>query len=185
VSNYFFADKAKMEGFCSALDAYVPGAALEAVKLFDGWLPDTRINTYIASISEHDSKEDLHGRLSMWRAFGGNTARVAIVFGVPWLAEGAEHLNIIFSPVAYLTENEVHTVIYEVIDNINKNEYFIRSVDRPIIVGTVFSMLLAAVTCLKHEGFREEREWRAIYSPKRGPSPFMEASTKVICLLAV
>ncbi len=41
-------------------------------------------------------------------------------------------------------------------------------------------MLVAGVTCLKHEGFREEREWRAIYSPKRNPSQLMESSTEVL-----
>jgi hypothetical protein len=43
-------------------------------------------------------------------------------------------------------------------------------------------MLLAGVSCLKHEGFREEREWRAIYSPKVLPSGLMEkeASTEVV-----
>jgi hypothetical protein len=41
-------------------------------------------------------------------------------------------------------------------------------------------MLQVGATCLKDEGFREEREWRAIYSPKLNPSPLMEASTEVI-----
>jgi hypothetical protein len=41
-------------------------------------------------------------------------------------------------------------------------------------------MFLAGVTCLKHEGFHEEREWRAIYSPKRTSSPLMESSIEVI-----
>jgi hypothetical protein len=41
-------------------------------------------------------------------------------------------------------------------------------------------MLLAGVICLKHEGFHEEREWRAIYAPKCWPSALMESSTEVI-----
>jgi hypothetical protein len=41
-------------------------------------------------------------------------------------------------------------------------------------------MLVAAVTCLKHPGFKEEREWRLIYAPKRQPSSFIEASTEVV-----
>ena len=116
----------------------------------------------------------------MWRAFGGNTARVAIVFKVRILPEGANPLNLIFSPVAYLTEDETHTVIHEVIKNIEANCSFLSSVRREIIVGTVFVMLLAGVTCLKHEAFREEREWRAIYSPKRLPSTLVESSIEVI-----
>jgi hypothetical protein len=33
---------------------------------------------------------------------------------------------------------------------------FLRLVDRSIVVERIFSMLVAGVTCLKHEGFREE-----------------------------
>jgi hypothetical protein len=56
----------------------------------------------------------------------------------------------------------------------------LKSVDRQTVVGAVFTMLLAGVTCLKHEGFAEEREWRAIYSPRRLPSPLVESSTEVV-----
>jgi hypothetical protein len=41
-------------------------------------------------------------------------------------------------------------------------------------------MILNAVTCLKHEGFREEREWRIIYSPTRRPSVHITHSIEVI-----
>jgi hypothetical protein len=64
--------------FVDALEPSVPGAADEAIVLFYQWWNDIRFNTYIVSMSEHDNKEDLHGRLSMWRAFGGNLARHSI-----------------------------------------------------------------------------------------------------------
>jgi len=41
-------------------------------------------------------------------------------------------------------------------------------------------MLVAGVTCLKHKGFHEEREWRVLYAPNREPSPLMEHSTETI-----
>jgi hypothetical protein len=85
-----------------------------------------------------------------------------------------------FSPVAYFTESEVEQLLLEVIENIKKECEFLRSVNRPVIVGTFFMMLVAGVTCLKHEGFQEEREWRGIYSPMRNPSPLMESSTEVL-----
>lgn len=97
--------------FTQALEACSPGSAQEAINLFNGWLPDIRLNTYIASLSEHDDSEDLHGRLSMWRAFGGNTARVAVVLKIPALSGGAAALNVMFSPVAYLNQPEVHAVL--------------------------------------------------------------------------
>jgi hypothetical protein len=89
----------------------------------------------------------------MWRAFGMSTARVAIVFKVPRFSQGALALRLMFSPVAYLTEDQVHGVIAEVITNLGTSRDFVRSVDRHVVVETVFMMLLAGVTCLKHEGF--------------------------------
>ena len=48
---------------------------------FNNSWSDIRLNTYITCVSEHQDSEDKHGRLSMWRAFGGGTGtRVGIVF---------------------------------------------------------------------------------------------------------
>jgi hypothetical protein len=187
ILNKFFSDKAKTDAFIAALDACVSGVAQEAINLFNRWWTDIRFNTFITSISEHDDSEDLHGRLSMWRALGMSTAtfitsisehddsedlhgrlsmwralgmstaRVAIVFKVSRFSPGALALRLIFSPVAYLTEDETHAVLAEVMTNIGTNRDFLRSIDRQVVVDTVFMMLLAGVTCLKHEGFREER----------------------------
>ncbi|MEI7669617.1 MAG: DUF2971 domain-containing protein, partial [Pseudomonadota bacterium] len=155
--------------------------AMDAINLFNQWWDIIKFHTYIASISEHDDTEDLNGRLSMWRAFGGNNAtRVAIVFNVPLHSEGSDALNLMFSPVDYLQQDEVHDMIYEVMEHIKANKYFIGSLDRNIVVGYVFQMLLAGVTCLKHEGFREEREWRAIYNPKLRNSPLIKSAVEVI-----
>ena len=176
----------KQKEFCEALDASVKGAAAEAIALFDQWWSagpsNIFLNTYITSISEHDHEEDSQGRLSMWRAFGThNVARVAIVLKIPWYTPGGPRaLNVLFSPVAYLKESEVHASLNNVIDNMRTRADFLRSCDPSLVLTTVFYMLLAGVTCLKHPGFHEEREWRAIYSPKRTPSPYMEPSTKIV-----
>src|SRR5271155_1104413 len=117
----------------------------------------------------------------MWRAFGGqNTARVALVFSMRKDSNTHVILNILFSPVAYLTELEAHGVIDEVISNVVANCEFLRSVDRSVLLGMVFVTFLAGVTCLKHEGFNEEREWRAIYSPKLTPSSLIEFSIETV-----
>jgi hypothetical protein len=41
-------------------------------------------------------------------------------------------------------------------------------------------MLTLASLCLKHGGFKEEREWRIIHSPNRHPSALVRASIEVI-----
>lgn len=181
ILNKFFSEDGKRKSFTEAVDTCAPGVAEEAIKAFNGWWNDIRFSTYVTSISEHDGNEDSHGRLSMWRAFGGNnTARVALVFKVPRYSGAALALNIMFSPVAYLTENEVHDVLQEIIRNIDQNREFLKTVDRQILVGIVFNTFLAAVTCLKHEGFREEREWRVIYCPHFRSSPLIETSVEVV-----
>lgn len=116
----------------------------------------------------------------MWRAFGGNTARVAIIFEIPWLSQGGDALNLQFSPVAYLKENEICSVFEEVINNISEHLAFLREIESQEIIRIVFNMLITYVTCYKHEGFEEEREWRATYSPHLWLSNLMEHSIEVI-----
>ena len=182
----FFSDKKRKDAFISALDGCVPKAAVEAIDLFDKWWDpnnpqsNIQLNTYIASVSEYDEKENFNGRLSMWRGFGGNGARVALVFSIPDQSEAGSALKLIFSPVTYSTEKETHDVIDDVIKNIQKNSDFLSKVDRQMVVATVFTMLLVSVTCLKHEGFKEENEWRAIYTPKMNPSSLMKSSVEII-----
>jgi hypothetical protein len=141
---------------------------------------EIQVGSYIVSVSEHDDAEDMHGRLSMWRAFGGASPRVAVILSIPWYSETVLALNLLFSPVAYLKKDDVHGELRQVIENIRSNTEFLRSLDRSIVVNWVFRMLLTGVTCLKHEGFREEREWRGVYSPMRTPSPHIAHSVEVI-----
>jgi hypothetical protein len=73
-----------------------------------------------------------------------------------------------------------HAEINNVIRNIRENCDFLRSIERPHLVGSVFNMFVAGVTCVKHKGFHEEREWRVLYAPNREPSPLMERSIETI-----
>jgi hypothetical protein len=177
----FFSQEKNRSSFVQSLEACAPGCAEEALQLFNQWLPDIRLNTYITSVSEHDAKEDIHGRLSMWRAFGaGNIPRVAFVIKVPALSGARDALNVMFSPVAYLNEEEVHGVIGSVIQNIGNGASLLAGIDPRSVVRHVFYMLVAGVACLKHEGFREEREWRVIYSPHRLHSDLIDSSIETI-----
>src|SRR5260221_4967363 len=178
--NSFFLNPDNNTSFVAALNRSHSDVSKDAFFAFSHWWDRQRTETYITSISEHDDREDEHGRLSMWRAFGGNAARVALVFRIPYATKGALNLNLLFSPVSYLTEAEPHQVIREVIKNLNENLEFLQSIDRQMVVNMVFYMLLAGVVCLKHEGFREEREWRAIYVPMIRSSPLMKSSVETV-----
>lgn len=178
----FFSVPTQAKTFADAINVFASGAADEAIKNFNNWWSSGTIQfkTFIASISEHHADEDFHGRLSMWRAFGVSTARVGLVFNVPFKSPGAEAMRLIFSPVAYFKDAEANQLVPEVIKNINANIPFLKSVGRQEIVNWIFYMLLLGVTCVKHEGFREEKEWRVVYCPHLYPSPLIESANETV-----
>jgi hypothetical protein len=178
--NSFFQNEHNYEFFATALDQCHSEVSKDTLLAFSHWWERQRTETYVASISEHEDGEDEHGRLSMWRAFGGNAGKVALVFRIPYATQGSLNLNLLFSPVAYLTEAQAHNVIREVIKNLNDNVEFLKSINRQAFINFAFYMLLAGVLCLKHEGFREEREWRAIYTPMIISTPLMKSSVETI-----
>jgi hypothetical protein len=173
------ADGAGWKDLSKALDDCASGAAAEALQLFIGWWSDIQLRTYITSISEHDESEDRHGRLSMWRAFG-ETVRVAIVVKFPFALLEGDVFNVVVSPVAYLTKEEVEAQFRTVVQKVCENRDFLKSLGREKVVGRIYDMLVTEVACLKHEGFKEEREWRLIYAPNRWPSPLIESSIEMI-----
>lgn len=177
----YFQNTEKAGPFYAALDAIVPGAAKDAVETFDKLWNQIRLETYIASVSDHDAtKEDTFGRLSMWRAFSTGSPRVALVFSVPWLSPATEALGLMFSPVSYLGEQAAHAVLDEVTVNVSQNADFLRSLNPAEVRNWIFVMLVAAVCCSKHEGFWEEREWRGVMSAIYPVPPLLKRSTESI-----
>jgi Protein of unknown function (DUF2971) len=148
----------------AVFDGMFPGFCEKLEALFNGWLPNFRTDTYITCVSEHDASEDQHGRLSMWRAYGG-VAGVAIVFhGGPFLRP-SDALKAHTSPVAYLNDKRFNQEFAALIDSVESNHDFVQSRGDQMVLSNIFSAFRHAVLCTKHPGFHEEREWRIIYSP--------------------
>jgi hypothetical protein len=154
----------------SALEAIHPGIATEITERYDAWQPDMRSNTYITCISEHPPDEDLYGRLSMWRAYGG-IAGVALVLSLtPFLAT-TDELAAFSSPVFYGMGKDVELKVDEIAERLERYGDKLRNYDKGILTENVFSTLRFAALCTKHPAFREEREWRVLYSPNLAQSP--------------
>jgi len=173
-------DRKGLKALTEAVDSCAVGATAEAIQFLEKSWTDIRYNTYLTCISEHDKEEDQHGRLSMWRAFGTTDVRVAIVFKFPYSLLRGSVFNLVISPVAYFSKDQVEAELYRIVDNIHDNLDFLKSVGRERVAKAIYGMLVAAVTCVKHKGFSEEREWRLIYAPARWPSPLILPSTEVI-----
>lgn len=78
--------------FKRALDRAHDGLGGRVEHLVNGWIPVIRENTYLTCLSEHAETEDQHGRLSMWRAYGGK-ASVALVINGSALLSPSDALN--------------------------------------------------------------------------------------------
>jgi hypothetical protein len=150
--------------FCSLLDGMFPGFCAKLEERFSGWMPAFRMDTYITCISEHIEGEDLHGRLSMWRAYGGVNGVAIVVNGGPFLRP-SNALKAYTSPVAYLNDKDFEIEFIGLLDSIEANRGFILSLGAGAVFDNMFAAFRYAVLCTKHPGFHEEREWRVVYSP--------------------
>lgn len=176
----YFADNANRTAFFAALNGCIDGLAEGTIAQVDQSLQSAHLQTYIASIAEHDDREDVHGRLSMWRAFGNSPARVAVAIRLNLETGRNASLGAELSPVAYFTDSEFTRELNEVILNVVEHREFLRSIDGAWLRASLHAMLISAMVCLKHEGFNEEREWRVIHSPTRHSSEHIKSSIEVV-----
>jgi hypothetical protein len=105
------------------------------------------------------------------------------VFRVSLFSQALAFLNCRFSPVAYVGSDQVVEIINEIIDNVMQQSAIVVAINYREVVQWIFWTLVMAVTCIKHEGFDEEKEWRVIYQPSFQPStsgPLLEEETTCI-----
>lgn len=165
--------------FSAVLDRWLPGSYETLVKRFDSWLPSMRLDTYLACVSEHHDSEDKYGRLSMWRAYGGD-AGVALVLNSGAFVGESDALHAYSSPVEYVSELEFSTRLQELTNGMSQNAALISTYDKEMVLDRIFAAFRFAVLSTKHPGFLEEREWRVIYSPSFLNSPRIRREIEVV-----
>ncbi|MCK4204742.1 DUF2971 domain-containing protein [Brucella pituitosa] len=141
-------------------------ATTSALTSFHSHWDNHLTHTYITCMTAHDELENKFGRLSMWRAYGKNTVGAAIILNKTPFFTPSDILGAYSSPVAYHTDEKLASEIDQVIYNIETNKDWLKTVDPECIGFYIFNMFSFGVTCLKHPGFREEKEWRIIFNPK-------------------
>jgi len=177
----FFHDHSHKQRFIEAFKPCENEAVQKALERFDKWWSNIEFNTFITSISEHETSEDSYGRLSMWRAYSHLSARAAIVLNIPLDPNPARNdLNIILSPVAYFDYQELVNEMNAYLDEVKANTSFLCSLEEPAITNLIFTMLVVATVTLKHKGFKEEKEWRVIYLPHLAPSELISNTIETI-----
>jgi len=148
----------------SYAESLFPGFTKELGSRIDGWYPHLRDHTYLTSVSEHDPSEDKIGRLSMWRAYGGDFP-VALVFNNGPFMRDTDAFRAYTYPVEYHDLDHVRTRLSEIEAKMRSHEDVIHHLGFSGTVDWVFEAIKILILCTKHPGFREEREWRVVYTP--------------------
>ncbi|WP_210209463.1 DUF2971 domain-containing protein [Notoacmeibacter ruber] len=165
--------------FKGIVEEIAPGTIAQLENTLNHWLPSFSSKTYLASLSEHDVSEDTLGRLSMWRAYGGETG-IAIVLNGGVFLRPSDAIHAYTSPVAYLHEEEFAERLGEIADNMHQNAPMLRELGADGIYAYLFDTFRFALLCTKHPGFKEEREWRIVYSPELASSDRIKKSVELV-----
>ena len=161
-----------------AIDELFPNLSQQVITHFNDWLPHIRQGTYIACVSEHVTHEDNNGRLSMWRAYGGNSG-VALVFRPDALFK-PEDVGVYASPVAYWTPGQVQREMSLIAARVREHAALVGAADPAAIRNVLFNMFRFSVLCIKHPGFAEECEWRLITCPTLEKSPLLQQTVEIV-----
>lgn len=126
--------------------------------------------TYITCLSEHDQSEYRHGRLSMWRAYGGQ-ANVALVFSPNAFLSESVHLGAFSLPVTYVDGHSLINSFGKLIAPWEAGLEACRDLDGATLRDIIKLVMPMMALSIKHPAFSEEREWRVFYcegSPSQG-----------------
>lgn len=123
-----------------------------------------QFDTYIMSLSEHEDSEDDMGRLSMWRAYGGETG-VAMVLNTRAFLSDTGPMRVSVTPVSYMSEEAFEAFFSGWAQELLQSEAALASVEPDHLKFALYTRFRTFALATKHPGFREEQEWRLFTSP--------------------
>lgn len=170
-----WADQDLRDRFSNVLESLHVGLTGLVESYFNHHKELRTLDTFMLSVSEHGSEqidEDKYGRLSMWRAYGGNTNVALVLNNGPFLRP-SDALNAYTSPVLYADDTIFKNRFGELIESLHSNREALRNFDIQTLAAVAAQSFHFSALSTKHLGFAEEREWRVIYAP------FMERSDKL------
>lgn len=129
---------------------------------------------HLLSLSIHNRQECLTGKLSMWRAYGGND-NVCLVFNTsPFLTYQSAY-ELVLSPVMYGGPKDFALEFEGVVHRLEQRVRILKHLSPDDVFLNLKRALDFAVLSTKHVGFHEEAEWRVIHqhSGDRPDPPFI------------
>lgn len=128
------------------------------------------LETFVACFCDHNPN-DQDGLLSMWRGYGHDGKGLALIFDTSQISE-LKRSPIILAPVHYASNEDrelyLKTRVFyfsELLKTVTLNSNNII-----LAAKTLFERMMIYSIFIKHTGFKEENEWRAVYVPSRDDS---------------
>jgi hypothetical protein len=125
------------------------------------------LDTYVFCMSEHDAGNK-DGMLSMWRGYGGNGRGAALVFDMSKL-NPVQGSPLIFARVHYVSSeqrfswfDQQATMFARILTENDIQD------DKIHIAGdAILQRITLGALFMKHDGFKEEKEWRVVHMSDR------------------
>lgn len=152
------------EKFYRAINSCHENSSADLKQILNDRLPLMLTDTFISCLSEHKSEDDKLGRLSMWRAYGGD-AGVAIVFRQAPLLSQSISTGAYTYPVMYGGDVNALAEIHQITNAISQNVELVKQMPREQFLNILIESLRNIAIATKHEAFLEEREWRLVACP--------------------
>ncbi|MGO6781513.1 DUF2971 domain-containing protein [Rhizobium ruizarguesonis] len=146
------------------LDRAHPGLSDEVYANFRRNLWNLVHRTYVTCLSVHHPEKEENGRLSMWRAYTGNYAGVALVLNPAPFTQMIEDPSFFSVPVSYATEQELQQKLIKASVDVEQSLSLVAEQPRYLIAWYFGTLLRKIATASKHHGFREEEEWRVMHT---------------------
>jgi hypothetical protein len=147
------------------LDQLVDGLSKRLAASFDRDQPSIKNDTYLTSVSLHETgMEDLYGRLSMWRAYGGKSG-VALVMHPTAFQSETDLLGAYSYPVTYQDAAQFMAWFEVWADVLAVHTDQLKVVADELLAWHLNHAFRMFVLCTKHPGFHEEKEWRVFHTP--------------------
>ncbi len=161
--------------FRTALESIAIGLPEVVTRYFQAYGRLRALETYMLCISEHGDgivDEDMHGRLSMWRAYGGDTNVALVLNGEPFLQE-SDALKAYSFPVRYEDASSFSNFMELWISSVESVSEIARTLPIETLAKQLAFFLHVLTISTKHPGFAEEREWRVVYEPSLQASSYL------------
>ena len=160
-------DRALAERFKAAFNAIDERIIPDFAQMIDSEFGFLKANTYLLSLSMHREDELQTGRLSMWRAYGGD-ASLCMVLNTQAFGE-QDAYDIAVSPVLYDGPGGFKREFEALVEKVEKHSENLKKIAFQSIRDNLKRAVDFAVLSTKHPSFKEEEEWRLIYRPTSDP----------------